>query len=276
MFSLNHIANTINVRKVIYTLLVLSFFLLQNCKCDNPNDPSCPNYDPCLCVSGNFADFKMEERIMEFDMGQFVETENTIEGNTIYFSILDENVDSVHWTIGTDPRIRREKKLEIYFKEAFGDVKIRCIAYKNSVAKCLGNEAIIDTVYKTLKVRKWWDVPYLGKYQGESNLNPNEVFITDIDTLTYYAGMGYNQRLPVAFLTNFPSGYQMPVPPDGINIPNRPVTRFSYNGFVTSDAYELGTTVAIFNSKLNTLNIEYEFLIDNKYQRFTYSGIEQD
>jgi hypothetical protein len=219
----------------------------------------------------------MEERIMEFDVGAYVETENTVEGNTIYFSILDESIDSVHWIIGTDPRVRKENNIEIFFKEPFGDIEIRCIAFKSAVLSCLGNDGIIDTVYKTLHVGSWWEVPYLGEFQGKSTLEPNVVFSMEIDTMTYYSGFGgvQNGRSAITFLTNFPNGYQMAIPPDGVNLPNQPYTKFSYNGFITGSDEELFISIALFDVKTNEIRIDYSFFTGSKYELFTYKGQKQ-
>ncbi|MGB0391956.1 MAG: hypothetical protein ACPGVC_10380 [Salibacteraceae bacterium] len=217
----------------------------------------------------------MEERIMKWNRGVFVETEHSVERNTIYFSVLDQDVDSVEWKIGTDPKIYNGKNFELFFKEPFGEIEIRCIAYKQSVSSCLGETAIIDTMYKTLHIHEWWDVPYLGNFEGESNQNPRISFNTNIDTLTYYDGIGMvNQRAPVAFLENFPNNYQMPIPPDGLNIPNRPYTQYFYNGFILTNAGELGSSIAVFDIKSKKINIEYGFLVNNNWEIYLYSGLK--
>ncbi|MFT4754454.1 MAG: hypothetical protein ACI9GM_000053 [Salibacteraceae bacterium] len=263
-----------NIKKYTSLLLIsCALLLIQSCKCDDPSDPSCPNFDPCLCVNEDFANFKMEERIMMFGRGEYVETVNTVEGNTIYFSILDENVDSVHWKIGTDPKIREGNNIDLFFDSPFGDIEIRCISYKKSVASCLGENAIIDTIYKTLHVHNWWDVPYLGDFEGSSNAEPGIIFNTTIDTMSYWDGFGFaNQRTPITYLENFPNNYQMPIPPDGLNIPNRSSTRFLYNGFILAGAADLGSAIAIYHLNSKNINIEYEFLVDNKWEVFNYTG----
>lgn len=258
---------------IFLTLVALTVLIIQGCKCDDPNDSNCPNYDPCLQVTADFANFKMEERIMEYDLGAYVETQNTVENNVIYFSILDESVDSVHWFIGTDPRERAGTNIDVYFKYPFGEIEITCIAYNSSVASCLGEEATIDTLVKVLNVREWWDVPYLGQFEGTSNLAPGVSFTSEIDTMTYYSGFGQiGGRSPITFLTNFPNGHQMPLPIDGVNVLDQPITYFSYNGFITSGAGKIGTMVALYNYNTANLTVDYEFLVNSKYELFTYKG----
>jgi hypothetical protein len=258
---------------ILLASIMILLLLIQSCKCDNPNDPSCPNYDPCLNVSADFANFKMEERIMEFDLGAFVETQNTVERNTIYFSVLDQSVDSVHWFVGNDPYQKIGKNIEVFFKYPFGEIEIKCIAYKSSVASCLGIESTIDTLVRVLNIREWWDVPYLGHYEGTSDMEAGLKFNSAIDTMTYYSGFGIiDGRSPITFLTNFPNGYQMPIPPDGVNQPNQPYTRFSYNGFITGSDNELFVSVAVYETKTKKIRIDYSYFTGKKYEVFKYLG----
>jgi hypothetical protein len=80
------------------------------------------------------------------------------------------------------------------------------------------------------------------------------------------------QQSAITYLSNFPNGYQMQIPPDGVNLPNQPYTKFSYNGFVTGSDEELFISVAVFDIKTNKLQIDYSFFTGAKYEVFHYSG----
>ena len=103
------------INRIIAFACIITFVSLTGCKCDDVSNPDCPNFDPCFGESSNFADFKMEERIVYLDGGEYFQTDTTLERNHIRFSLYNENIDSVHWTIGLDPKVRIEKSFDIYF-----------------------------------------------------------------------------------------------------------------------------------------------------------------
>lgn len=243
-----------------YTLLSLvacAMLFIQSCKCDDPSDPSCPNFDPCLCVNKDFANFKMEEALFYNGEGAFYQTDTTLENNNVRLTIYDQTVDSVKWIIGADPNIRKGKSINLTFEEAFGEIPITTIAYKQKAADCLGEEAGIDTLTKSIYVLEWWKAPYFGKFSGTTSEDPNKEFITEIDTISSYRG--YTKRIKVALLKNFPNGYSMPVPTDGVLNLYRPFTYLGYRGFISIISDDLDNIRANYNPKSRKLQATYFF-----------------
>lgn len=245
------------INRIIAFACIITFVSLTGCKCDDVSNPDCPNFDPCFGESSNFADFKMEERIVYLDGGEYFQTDTTLERNHIRFSLYNENIDSVHWTIGLDPKVRIEKSFDIYFEHAFGDVEITAIAYKSSASKCFGEQSVIDTVKKTLHIMKWWEAPYFGTFNGIESEFPNTEFVTIIDTISNYRGapdLSYT-----TLLTNFPNGYSMPVPVDGWTDPYQPWSIIGYKGFLLHGADDLIYAIGNYNNKSKELKCTYYF-----------------
>ena len=64
----------------------------------------------------------------------------------------------------------------------------------------------------------------------------------------------------------------MPIPPDGVNQPNQPYTRFSYNGFISGSDNELFVAVAVYETMTKKIRIDYSYFTDEKYEVFKYLG----
>lgn len=240
-----------------FTLIGLSFLLLQSCKCDDPSDPNCPNYDPCRGQVSNFANFYMEEGLFYNGEGEFFRTDTTLENNNVRFTIFDQNVDSVKWFIGADPNIRKGKSINITFDEPYGEIKITAIVYKEKAASCISGEDGIDTLTKSVFVLDWWRAPYFGTFTGKSSENPEIEFASTIDTISSYRGL--TKRIKVALLTNFPNGYNMPVPTDGVNNLYRPFAMLGYKGFIQVVGDDLDNIRAKYNNNSKILKAEYFF-----------------
>lgn len=47
------------MRNLIIIFSLATLLVLQSCRCDDPTDPKCKNYDPCFEVQEPTADFDM-------------------------------------------------------------------------------------------------------------------------------------------------------------------------------------------------------------------------
>ncbi len=261
-------------KNLSFALIVSIFILLiQSCKCDDPSDPNCPNYDPCLCVTEDFADFEMEEALFYNGEGGYYQTDTTLENNNVRLTVYDQSVDSVKWIIGADPTLRTGKSINLSFDEAYGEIPVTVIAYKNLAANCLGENFGTDTITKSIYVLEWWRAPYFGTFSGTTSEDPDTPFFTEIDTISNYRGL--TKRIRVVLLTNFPNGYSMPIPTDGVNNLYRPYSFIGYRGFISIISDDLDHIRANYNPQTRKLKGTYFFNPQNgqewKYEK-SYQG----
>lgn len=100
---------------------------------------------------------------------------------TITFDSLDDQADSVWWTIGNDPRVFRGKSQELDFSKATGDLDITVIVAKKSHLNCFPNSQSKDTVSRTIRLNPFGSAPIYGKCLG-SNVGEASTFTISIDT----------------------------------------------------------------------------------------------
>ncbi|MEM9821367.1 MAG: hypothetical protein AAF985_09855, partial [Bacteroidota bacterium] len=118
---------------VLPTLIAWSVFLLYDCNqskiCDDPTDPFCPNFDPCIEASRANAEFIIFDS-MTVDVvnpqGLALEIDTMWSPRNIHFKALHEN-DTYEWRVGTDARTFTEKEFFLYFNDISGNIEVRLI-----------------------------------------------------------------------------------------------------------------------------------------------------
>jgi hypothetical protein len=173
--------------------LLTILFLFSCCKCNDPTDPECSNYDPCLNLTELVADFGSGYRI-ELDgsdhyNGFFPDTTIFLHGDTIpgtcYFYSYTEIADSFHWKVGDDPRLFKGRELYLEFPSQFHleTIEVQNIVFDNNL--CHENNFISDTITKNVVVNKNPDDPlftpfFNHKYIGTSSESPQDSFEIEI------------------------------------------------------------------------------------------------
>ncbi|MFN0214170.1 MAG: hypothetical protein ACKVT2_07930 [Saprospiraceae bacterium] len=158
--------------------LLISSLSCHKCKeeyCDNPYDPNCANYDPCLGKEQTDAEFVILDTIVCGDdlknLWQSFEVD-TCHPRDVWFRALHNN-DTYEWKIGSDPRIFTEKEFSLYI-DVFGDIPIRLITTKKNIFNnCFPDDVGRDTFYRTLHIANYNLIaPIYGKYLGYDEQNP--------------------------------------------------------------------------------------------------------
>lgn len=222
-----------------YTMKILGLLLLvalleSGCKketdCDDPTNMECSNYDPCY-RGPLTGDFTMEEilgygfsdepyRTTYPNISATVE-DTAMKGRTIVFTALDE-ADRYEWTIGADPRVFRERTVELSFFSSEVNLTpttlaIKLRAYRDNPYPCYPEDTVSESVrFITIVPRSY--TALTGKYKGISDFSPSDSFIVDIyqDTSAggssnYYYMHGLTPNCDLAPIWNGPVG--LPVLP---------------------------------------------------------------
>ena len=167
-------------------LLIVSAVLMEQCKCkqcEDPTNPECSNYDPCLGVAKTSADFKIEERTGSY----WVETDTVERYSRVRFTALQE-ADSYRWLIGADEFNEKSFTLSNFPYNSW--IGVTLILKRTPNKACHPNDNGIDTVYRRFYV--WPEGYYLdpslfrflvknpypiyGTYYGALKSSPNNRF----------------------------------------------------------------------------------------------------
>lgn len=184
------------IKYLTFLAIIASLFLIMNnCKKEEPY--------PCINLSPTNADFIHEYVFNRFGRITCFEEDTFEKESTIKFSIIDDEVDSCLWKVGSSQDTFTKKSFYLTFDEAYGDIEIRLIAYKKPNIACFPEDDGIDTVYKTIYLTEKEEIPYLGKFLGYNTINPNKPFIIE-----FKSGVDSDFTIPSIyyFISNLPEG----------------------------------------------------------------------
>ena len=172
---------------VLFFLIYIVIHFTSCCKCDDPSNVECPNYDPCTEINNPQASFgagfKLDFNENELFNGFYPDTSILFDGDTIaktctfYSHYLD--VDSFYWKIGQDPRIFRESEVFLVFEDIFHYQPINVELVVEKKNSCFQNGFMRDT-FKRVVVpdTKVFDSPsyiyFTSSYRGTSSEFPDE------------------------------------------------------------------------------------------------------
>ncbi|MCU0442859.1 MAG: hypothetical protein MUE96_10710 [Bacteroidia bacterium] len=197
------------LHKYLFLLLLGSSFLLltlNSCKdkndpCQDPRNPECENYDPCLDAQPVSASFHMYEENAFLQLEQLwvdYDTDTSIT-DRVRFVAQEKNALSYTWYIGTETQPRTGASILINFADSRTPKRIRLIVQKEPNLRCFPNDDGVDTVDRMLSFIERYDsinMPIVGTFRGISTKNPNqeiEVRIGYFFRGTYYTTFtGFN------------------------------------------------------------------------------------
>ncbi len=175
------------------------FFTFSHCEkdrpCDDPTNPLCPNYDPCIEYEPANADFVVLDSVVKWDcdgtgpLSHSYAIDTGLVLRDYYFQALHHH-DSYEWQIGSDSRTWNDAAFALYFgTEGEGAIPVTLTVTKNDPDNCLTEEQRISTITKTI-YSHFWDgtenepPPIVGKYTGANTDAPQDTFTIEVPTLT--------------------------------------------------------------------------------------------
>lgn len=189
------------LEKYLGRTVIVALFIFTNCKkdtiikCDDINDPKCPNYDPCNNKTNASADFHIYENIGNV----------AVEADTVWINaplILwarNKPGTTFNWKVKTsgyaftasDSMITIFGNTQVPAMPTAQFYTVTCIASKNN-----GDCTSLKTLDSVSKVFYMWPkeytgnytninyLPIWGTYAGYKQSNPNQlVYVTIFDTI---------------------------------------------------------------------------------------------
>lgn len=245
--------------KVLKLLILLPIVLLLTaCPEDDPVKP-----DPCDGKKPIRAEFDIMESNYWGKEKYFSQSDTILYANIAIFNAKEENA-SYLWRIGDDDREFTTSKVSLRFLDVLGDIPIRLIVYKKPDTLCFPSDDGIDTITKTLFVKKFTESDMIGNYWGVNNDAPKDSFLVSIGW--YHSLSADNDYY---YINNLPNGCNdtmniykqkdQPIPDDVIGFKVTPLNKlliFESHGQKETNC--LGATgTAILTDGANNIEIVY-------------------
>ena len=161
-------------------LALLPLLLWQGCKrCDDPSDPDCKNYDPCLGKEPVSAEFEMGVSFYQHAgkhalQDTFMVSDTVIGGGRMVEFHGPKGYASYRWKIGLDDREFTERNFSLRFLYPEPRLEIRLIVERTPNPDCFPGDDGRDTTIQYLTVVPADSAPILGRYRGILASNPQD------------------------------------------------------------------------------------------------------
>jgi hypothetical protein len=162
-------------KKLLFSLLLLC----SRCtKCDDPTNPECLNYNPCINVYRVSADFDIYEKAYESLLQKEYRTDTTI-GSNVIFRAKESKAENYTWYIGSGTYSGREVELNFGSVKDSTSISVTLIVKKKPNLLChpKDSEVLISTKKMFINRREF---VYHGEWQGYYSDNPFELSIIEI------------------------------------------------------------------------------------------------
>lgn len=242
--------------------MLILMVLLTSCPDEDPVKP-----DPCEGKKPVTAEFEIMESKYS-DINDFMSRSDTILMKNIGNFIAKEENSNYSWRIGDDDREFTTSKVSLRFLEVLGKIPVRLIVKKTPDTLCFPNDDGIDTITKTLFVKKYTESDMIGNYWGVNLDAPRDSFLVSIGW--YHSWSADNDYY---FINNLPNGcndtmniykqIDQPIPDDIIGFQVKPMNKmliFESSGDKKTNC--LGATgTAILTDGANDIEIDYNAFI---------------
>ena len=196
--------------RLLFVLLsITSTCCIQSCKekepCQEPRNPECENYNPCIDFVKTSADFTIQEDlVMEYNTqtGQNISCDTVLAGNDVYFT-AKQNFESYTWRIIGDPNFERTgKQFKIWFDRPM-NLQVQLIGKRKPNIQCDPFDTGIDTFTRRLVVFYSDKSLLVGTFEGIEISEPNNSFSFTISAKTSQTDPDFNYSWHTS---NFPNG----------------------------------------------------------------------
>lgn len=166
-------------------VLTVCIINLSNCKkdCNDPSNPNCSNFDPCLNVAD--ASFTVKQYCSTFYNQASFEEDSLLTPGQVIFEVNDQDVDSCYWKIGAEAQYRTGKSILITFDNQMEELlPVQLIVYKN-LECCQDQLAQRDTIIRYIPLEHREGTRIIGSYTGYHEDAPNDTFTITIDSMSH-------------------------------------------------------------------------------------------
>jgi len=162
----------------------LANLMLNSCKkCQDPRNPDCENYNPCIDAKATSAAFTIKEapytQIIEPRLTDFLMDTDSVYFSSVFFEARQQDADSFIWQIGTETQPRYGKQVNVVFPDNLRGTSfnIRLIVKRKPNTACFPNDDGIDTLTRRFYfVRFNEPLSWEGTYYGSDDDKPDSMY----------------------------------------------------------------------------------------------------
>lgn len=195
------------MKNSIFLFSLIAFLMLQSCRCDDPSDPNCKNFDPCYEVQEPTADFDMSVGLCcELGGGNKTVKSYVFDDDKLYFYgnvFLEAKYDdatSYKWKIGFESEYREGKEVTVFFDYPWGKVDITLMVEYEVNDECHLNKTGTDTLKKSIELVTREDLPFWGTFRGYKEGAPDELMDIEMDFMQYTVYGGNPFQIDSAYI----------------------------------------------------------------------------
>ncbi|MCU0442186.1 MAG: hypothetical protein MUE96_07285, partial [Bacteroidia bacterium] len=158
---------------------------LNSCKdeCQDPRNPDCENYNPCIDAKPTSAAFTIKEatvqQINSPNLTDFLMDTDSCYMSSIFFEATQADADSFIWQIGTEPQPRYGKQVNVVFPDNLRgtNFNVRLIVKRKPNTRCFPTDDGIDTLTRRFYfVRYNEPLSWEGSYYGSDDDKPDSMY----------------------------------------------------------------------------------------------------
>lgn len=164
--------------------LALANLMFNSCnKCQDPRNPDCENYNPCIDAKATSAAFTIKEatiqHIISPNLTDFLMDTDTCYMSSVFFEATQQDADSFIWQVGSEMEPRYGKQVNVVFPDNLRGTTftIRLIVKRKPNTSCFPNDDGIDTVTRQFYfVRFNEPLSWEGTYYGSDDDKPDSMY----------------------------------------------------------------------------------------------------
>lgn len=188
------------MKKLLIAILAFVLIIsLHNCKKDEPKNPcdefkeAKANFQILGGVNNNWPIVSADSTYVEFDTAY-------LNGVSVTFNVVDRDIDSCWWNIGTDPRVFRDKSFFLDFIDE-GQYRVQLVIKAKKIEGC-NKSGGYDTSVKYFVIKPQNENPIYGSYTGAIDDAPDKIFTIDLKNFNSQGGIAIYNFPPNCDTTN--------------------------------------------------------------------------
>lgn len=218
---------------------------ISECPCDDPSNPECPNYDPCLLENRITANFKIYDDVFSGgpNSDQWFE-DDVLYGGRIKFEAVEQDAN-YKWYLGQETLEGTEyhEVVKTLFDLNPGTYSAALRVQKEPNLQCFPNDTGIDSTFRTFEVVGICDLMIMNKFKGVFESAPNDSIILEFFPYKLLPG---NQDWEVACedisgigYINFSGQHDTILDGSASGILNRYFERYTIDQFIPKGYFEV-------------------------------------
>ncbi|MFN9111923.1 MAG: hypothetical protein ACK5XN_17810 [Bacteroidota bacterium] len=157
---------------------------LQSCSdCNDPRNPDCENYNPCIDAQATNAAFTIKEatytQIIDPSLVDDLIDTDSCYMNSVFFEATQQDADSFIWQVGSEIEPRYGKRINVQFPDNLRgtNFNVRLIVKRKPNTRCFPNDNGIDTVMRRFYFLRFNEpLSWEGTYYGSDDDKPDSMY----------------------------------------------------------------------------------------------------